>query len=42
MVLAELGQKLTKALRKLNTATVINEEVNDLLLKLKFTLSKRF
>jgi len=28
MVLAELGQKITSALRKLNAATVIDEKVN--------------
>lgn len=28
MVLADLGRKITSAIRSLNSATVINEEVN--------------
>ena len=33
MVLAELGRKITTALRSLNNATVINEEVLNAMLK---------
>jgi signal recognition particle subunit SRP54 len=33
MVLADLGRKITKAIRSLNSATVINEEALDVMLK---------
>lgn len=33
MVLADLGRKITSAIRSLNSATVINEEVLDNMLK---------
>ena len=37
MVLADLGLKITKALRSLSNATIINEEVlNSLLKKVQF------
>lgn len=36
MVLAELGRKITSALQSLSKATVINEEVNLVMIMIKF------
>lgn len=39
MVLADLGRKITSALRSLSNATIINEEVTQVLSKLNLGLN---